>query len=79
MDLPICAQKDAYSVDLEEGKTYCWCTCGLSMSQPFCDGAHKGLGMKSMHFEAVKTETVKLCGCKQTKTPPYCDGSHKKL
>jgi CDGSH-type Zn-finger protein len=27
----------------EAGKTYCWCSCGKSAKQPFCDGSHTGL------------------------------------
>ena len=29
-------------VDVVEGKSYFWCTCGKSLKQPFCDGSHKG-------------------------------------
>jgi len=29
-------------VDVVEGKSYFWCTCGKSSKQPFCDGSHKG-------------------------------------
>ena len=29
-------------VDVVEGKSYYWCTCGKSSKQPFCDGSHKG-------------------------------------
>lgn len=65
--------------ELEEGKKYFWCTCGLSLSQPFCDGAHKGTGQKSLHFFVEKTKKAWVCNCKQTKTPPYCDGSHEKF
>jgi len=66
------------AVDLEEGKRYSWCSCGLALSetQPFCDGAHKGSGMRPLRFKTEKTDTFYLCMCKQTKTPPYCDGSH---
>ena len=28
-------------VNVLEGKSYYWCTCGLSVKQPFCDGSHK--------------------------------------
>ena len=28
-------------VDVVEGKSYYWCTCGKSSKQPFCDGSHK--------------------------------------
>jgi CDGSH-type Zn-finger protein len=39
---PTIAQKAPYPVDVEEGRTYYWCTCGNSKKQPFCDGSHKG-------------------------------------
>lgn len=79
MDLPRCAQASPYEVELEEGQAYFWCTCGLSQKQPFCDGSHKGSGLKSHCFTAEASGKVWLCGCKQTKTPPFCDGSHKKI
>ena len=40
--------KTPCKVDLVEGEHYFWCTCGLSAKQPFCDGAHKGTGQKSL-------------------------------
>eukprot|EP00049_Salpingoeca_infusionum_P007407 m.120278 g.120278 ORF g.120278 m.120278 type:complete len:138 (+) comp13685_c0_seq1:2113-2526(+) len=64
-------------VDLEEGKTYYWCTCGKSKNQPFCDGSHKGTGFKPKAFTAEKTETRGLCMCKATKNAPFCDGTHR--
>jgi CDGSH-type Zn-finger protein len=67
-----------YNINLEEGQTYFWCTCGLSSKQPFCDGTHKGTGLKSHCFTAQASGKFWLCGCKQTKNPPYCDGSHDK-
>ena len=32
----------ALAVDVVEGKSYYWCSCGKSSKQPFCDGSHKG-------------------------------------
>ena len=32
----------AIAVEVEEGKSYYWCSCGKSSKQPFCDGSHKG-------------------------------------
>ena len=32
----------AIAVNVEEGKSYFWCTCGISSKQPFCDGSHEG-------------------------------------
>lgn len=67
-------------VELEEGKTYYYCTCGESKRQPFCDGSHlKEEEFTPLKFTAEKTEKRALCMCKQTKNPPFCDGSHNKL
>jgi len=77
MKLPKRAGDAPIKIELEEGKKYAWCTCGLSESQPFCDGKHKGQGMSPHVFVAEKTETKHLCSCKETKNEPFCDGSHK--
>ncbi len=77
MSVPHCPQSAPYEVALEEGKPYFWCTCGLSENQPFCDGRHKGSGLKSHCFTAEASGKAWLCGCKKTKTPPFCDGSHQ--
>ncbi len=69
-------EKTPIEITLEANKTYYWCTCGLSVNQPFCDGAHKGSGKKSMQFFEEATQKRFLCTCKSTKMPPYCDGSH---
>ncbi|MFM8938782.1 MAG: CDGSH iron-sulfur domain-containing protein, partial [Phenylobacterium sp.] len=36
----VVAGKAPIPVEVEAGKAYFWCTCGLSKTQPFCDGAH---------------------------------------
>lgn len=78
-------QKSPYGVPVEAGKTYYWCSCGLSKNQPFCDGSHAEYNkthsteLKPLPFTADKTATVYLCGCKVTKKPPFCDGSHASL
>ena len=75
----VIAQKAPYPVDVEEGKTYYWCSCGRSNNQPFCDGSHKDTDFEPLAYQADKTGTVYLCGCKQTANAPHCDGSHSKL
>ena len=30
------------AIEVEQGKSYYWCSCGKSSKQPFCDGSHKG-------------------------------------
>ena len=73
------ALKNPVAVDLEEGKTYFWCSCGLSKKQPFCDGAHKGSDFSPVKFTAEETKTAYLCGCKQNDGTPFCNGAHKEL
>lgn len=73
------AQKTPYGVEVEAGKSYYWCACGLSKSQPFCDGSHKGSEFTPVKHEASEAKTVYFCGCKQTANPPLCDGAHKNL
>lgn len=79
MPKPIIAAKSPIGVELEEGKTYYFCTCGQSKNQPFCDGAHKGTGLGPKPFKAEKSGKAFLCQCKQTANAPFCDGSHKSI
>mgnify|MGYP001488411802 CR=1 FL=1 len=73
------AQAAPYMVDVEAGKTYYWCSCGLSAKQPFCDGSHKGSEFTPLAYTAEATKAVAFCGCKQTGKAPLCDGAHAKL
>ena len=79
MNTPVIAQKFPYAVNVEAGKAYAWCACGLSKGQPFCDGSHKGTGLAPKMFTADKAGTVYFCGCKHSKAGATCDGSHKTL
>lgn len=80
MDLPKIAAKVPVKVELEEGKRYAWCTCGLSDKQPFCNGAHKGTEYRPNVFTCEESKTAHLCACKHTKNASgFCDGSHKAL
>lgn len=76
---PTIAAKEPKGVTLEAGKSYAWCSCGLSKAQPFCDGAHKVTDLRPMVFKQEETEEVWLCQCKQTKDGPFCDGTHNGL
>ena len=79
MSEPTIAMKKNCPVDVEAGKSYFWCSCGLSANQPFCDGSHKGTGFTPVKYEATETKTVRFCGCKHSANPVICDGSHNKL
>lgn len=78
-DTPIVAKNGPYPTDVEEGKTYFWCSCGKSSKQPFCDGSHKDTGLSPVKYTAEKTGKVFFCGCKASSQPVLCDGSHNKL
>ena len=63
-------------IDVLEGKSYFWCTCGISSKQPFCDGSNKGTEFTHLKYLADQTKKVFFCSCKQTNDQPLCDGSH---
>lgn len=75
----IAAQLSPYQVEVEEGKTYKWCRCGRSRTQPFCDESHLATGIEPAVFVAERSETLLLCGCKETGNAPFCDGTHNVL
>jgi CDGSH-type Zn-finger protein len=79
MSKPHIAQKSPIPVQVEQGKTYWWCACGLSKSQPFCDGSHKGTAFEPLEYTATSDRQVFFCACKQTARSPLCDGAHNQL
>lgn len=79
MSRPEIPQKAPYPVDVEAGKSYGWCACGRSKTQPFCDGSHQGTEFAPVEYKAVNSGTVFFCGCKHSKLGPLCDGTHNSL
>ena len=73
------ASKFPVKVELESGKDYWFCACGLSAGQPFCDGSHKGSGFAPLKFAAENSGPAWLCQCKRSANQPFCDGKHKTI
>lgn len=79
MSKPVIAANKPIKVALKQGEEYYFCACGRSSNQPFCDGSHKGTGLKPKRFVAEESGDAYLCRCKHTQNPPYCDGTHKQF
>jgi len=79
MSEPRIAQASPYAVEVEQGKNYWWCACGLSANQPFCDGSHKSTSFTPVRYTAETSKTVYFCGCKRSSGVPLCDGTHRSL
>ena len=78
--LPTVAKRGSYKMEMEQGKTYFWCTCGKSAGQPWCDGSHKGSEFKPYKFTwEEESRTQSICGCKLNRDDrgPKCDRSHR--
>jgi CDGSH-type Zn-finger protein len=79
MDKPKRAADTPYGVLVKPGKAYYWCACGLSATQPFCDGSHKVTDLEPLEVHITEKRLVAWCGCKHSKTMPFCDGTHRDL
>jgi len=65
---------------LEFGKYYLWCSCGLSKTQPWCDGSHATTNFEPIKFQLDRTQSIySICGCKYSENPPWCDARHISL
>jgi CDGSH-type Zn-finger protein len=68
--------KNSKKINLETGKDYYWCACGLSKDGIFCDDSHKSTNFQPMKFTVTENKSYFLCSCKKTNKKPFCDGSH---
>lgn len=79
MSEPVIASRTPFGVEVEAGKDYYWCRCGMSQKQPFCDGSHKTTDFTPLKWSATDTKKVYFCGCKHSDNKPLCDGTHSTL
>lgn len=73
--LPLSPRNGPYAVQVEEGRSYRWCSCGLSRTQPWCDDAHEGTDFEPIEFVAPISAEFMMCGCKRSDNKPYCFGT----
>ena len=78
MSQPNICQRSPLVQKAEPG-TYWWCACGLSKTQPFCDGSHKGSGFSPKEVAIAEAKQVAWCMCKHSANGAFCDGSHKRV
>ncbi|KAF0180123.1 MAG: CDGSH-type iron sulfur domain-containing protein [Limisphaerales bacterium] len=78
MSQPNICQRSPLVQKVEPG-TYWWCACGLSKTQPFCDGSHKGTEFSPKEVEITEAKQVAWCMCKHSQNGAHCDGSHKRV
>jgi len=78
MSQPNICQRSPLVQKVEPG-TYWWCACGLSKTQPFCDGSHKGTAFSPAKVEITEAKQVAWCMCKHSQNGAHCDGSHKRV
>jgi len=75
---PKVVQKSPFVIEEAPGRKF-WCACGLSSTEPYCDGSHKGTGIAPVFMKIEEKQIVAWCGCKHTANKPFCDGSHNSL
>jgi len=79
MKNPVIADNKPVKVSLSKGQEYHFCTCGLSKSQPFCDGSHVGTNFTPRVIVSEQDGDAYLCACKHTGNTPFCDGTHQQF
>ena len=78
-DVPVIAKRGPFPVEVEAGRSYFWCACGRSATQPFCDGSHKGTSFSPVKYVPEESGRAFFCGCKATGGTALCDGTHNSL
>ena len=57
---PQVAQKAPYIYKPEKDEKVAWCACGMSKSQPFCDGSHRGSEFRPIVLDVQAGQDLRL-------------------
>lgn len=70
-----------YNVYLQQGKVYNWCSCGISLTNPWCNGLcnFNATRCRPITFNVDTSAYFKLCNCKISANAPFCNGTHVKV
>ena len=70
-----------YNCYLQQGKVYSWCSCGISLANPWCDGLCNAVVTRNrpVVFNVSESGYYKLCNCKFSANAPFCNGTHRKM
>eukprot|EP00931_Biecheleriopsis_adriatica_P097576 TRINITY_DN7138_c0_g1_i3.p1 TRINITY_DN7138_c0_g1~~TRINITY_DN7138_c0_g1_i3.p1 ORF type:complete len:175 (-),score=25.94 TRINITY_DN7138_c0_g1_i3:47-571(-) len=69
--IPFSPKLGPYSVKVEKDRVYHWCSCGESVTQPFCDNVGcKDTKFKPIPFTPRDTGVVNFCGSKHSPSRP---------
>lgn len=70
-----------YNTYLQAGKVYSWCSCGLSQTNPSCDGSCNAniTRCRPVTFNVSESGYYKLCNCKNSANAPFCNGTHRDM
>ena len=70
-----------YNTYLQAGKAYNWCACGMSLTNPSCDGACNAAvtRCRPVAFNVSESGYYKLCNCKNSANAPFCNGTHRDM
>ena len=74
--MPFSPKLGPYIEHVEKDTVYYWCSCGESVSQPWCDNVGcAGTKFKPMTVIPVHSERQWFCGSKHSPSKPYFNGT----
>ena len=67
------AREVAIAADVEQSKSYFWCSCGKSSERSYYDGSHNVIKFNPVVYKAELTKKMFFCASKLTNNQPFYD------